>query len=111
MEKIVDALADDVATPKALSILSELVDTVTAVPTKHREHFMTTLGKLDELFGLNLVEQKDIAQEQKDLITERTTAKQAGTFKKADDIRDQLLKQNLELLDTPYGTRWKRKNI
>lgn len=109
MQEIADALADDLATPKAMSILSALVDAVPAVPVKHREHFVHTLSKLDELFGLELADQTDIEQEIKDLIAEREAAKKANTFKKADDIRAALLKQGIELLDTPYGTRWKRK--
>ncbi len=109
LHDIKDALADDLATPKAMSILSTLIDSVVGVPVKHREHFMGILRQLDELFGLELAHQTDIDQEIKDLIAEREVAKKANTFKKADDIRAQLVKQKIELLDTPYGTRWKRK--
>jgi cysteinyl-tRNA synthetase len=111
LQEIHEALCDDLATPKALSILSSLIDTVPAVPADHRDHFVTTLTKLDELFGLELVHQNDITSDQKQLISEREAAKQAGTFKKADDLRNQLNKDGIELLDTPHGTRWKRKAI
>lgn len=111
VQEIVDALADDLATPKAMSILSALMDITPGVPAKHHEHFVATLAKLDELFGLNLADQTDVSQEVKDLIAEREEAKKANTFKKADDIRAQLIKQGIELLDTPNGTRWKRKTL
>ena len=111
VKEIVEALADDLATPKAMSIISALMDITAGVPAKHHEHFVSTLNKLDELFGLNIADQKDVSQEVKDLIAEREVAKKAGTFKKADDIRAQLVKQGIELLDTPQGTRWKRKTL
>lgn len=105
------ALADDLATPKALSILSGMVDATPGVSKQHWVHFIGILVELDKLFALNLADQDDISDEHKALIADREEAKQAGTFKKADDIRDKLLKQNIELLDTPFGTRWKRKTI
>lgn len=111
LQEIVDALADDLATPKAMSLLSALMDITPGVPIKHHDHFVTMLKKLDDLFGLDLADQKDVSGEVKDLIAEREVAKKAGTFKKADDIRAQLLKQGIELLDTPNGTRWKRKTL
>lgn len=111
VQDIKDALADDLATPKAMSILSALMDTTTGVPAKHHDHFIRVLTQLDELFGLQLTVQQDVDQEVKDLIVEREAAKKANTFKKADDIRAQLLKQGIELLDTPHGTRWKRKKL
>lgn len=111
LHEITEALADDLATPKALSIMSALIDITPGVPTKHHAHFVATLQRLDELFGLDLAHQTDINQEVKDLIAEREAAKKANTFKKADDIRAQLLKQGIELLDTPHDTRWKRKNL
>lgn len=111
IQEIVDALAEDLATPKAMSILSSLIDSTPGVPVKHREHFIATLKRLDELFGLELAIQADVDQEVKDMIIEREAAKRANTFKKADDIRNALHKRGIELLDTPYGTRWKRRKL
>lgn len=111
IQQIKADLADDLATPKAMSTLSLLIDSTQGVPVKHHQHFIDTLKQLDELFALDLANQKDVDQEVKDLIAEREVAKKANTFKKADDIRAQLLKQGIELLDTPYGTRWKRKKL
>lgn len=105
------ALADDLATPKAMSILSALIDATPGVPAKYHEHFVGVLQELDQLFGLNLADQTNITDEIRQQIAEREVAKKAGTFKKADDIRAQLLKQGIELLDTPQGTRWKRKTL
>jgi cysteinyl-tRNA synthetase len=43
------------------------------------------------------------------LIEERTAAKKAKNFARADQIRQQLLDQGIILEDTKSGVRWKRK--
>jgi len=43
------------------------------------------------------------------LIAERTQARMDKDFKRSDEIRDQLLANNIQLLDTPQGTSWKVK--
>jgi cysteinyl-tRNA synthetase len=43
------------------------------------------------------------------LIAERTAAKKARNFARADQIREQLLEQGIILEDTKSGIRWKRK--
>ncbi|MGY1531256.1 cysteine--tRNA ligase [Luteimonas sp. A649] len=42
------------------------------------------------------------------LVEERTAAKQARDFARADAIRDQLAREGVILEDTPQGVRWKR---
>ena len=44
------------------------------------------------------------------LMADREAARKARDFKKADAIRDELLRRGIELLDTPQGTRWRRKS-
>ncbi len=43
------------------------------------------------------------------LIAERSAAKKARDFARADSLRDQLLAQGIILEDTKSGIRWKRK--
>jgi len=43
------------------------------------------------------------------LVDERTQAKKARNFKRADEIRDQLASEGVVLEDTKDGVRWKRK--
>jgi cysteinyl-tRNA synthetase len=43
-------------------------------------------------------------------IAERTAAKKAKNFARADQIRDELLAQGIILEDTKSGIRWKRKS-
>jgi cysteinyl-tRNA synthetase len=43
------------------------------------------------------------------LVDERTQAKKARNFKRADEIRDQLAAEGIVIEDTRDGVRWKRK--
>ena len=43
------------------------------------------------------------------MVEERTAAKKARNFARADQIREQLLEQGIILEDTKSGVRWKRK--
>ena len=43
------------------------------------------------------------------LIEERSAAKKEKNYKKADEIRNNLLSMGIEIMDTPQGVKWKRK--
>ena len=64
--------------------------------------------KVDELFGLKLIEDTpDISEETYALITEREKARKARYFAKADEIRDKLAELNIEVNDTADGPVWR----
>ena len=48
------------------------------------------------------------AEEIEALIAQRTEAKKAKDWSKADAIRDQLKAMGIEIKDTPNGVEWKR---
>ena len=62
---------------------------------------------LDEVFGLKLVETSaEINLHQKGLILEREKRKKEKDFAGADEIRDELAKAGIKLLDVASGTVW-----
>ena len=64
-------------------------------------------SKVDELFGLKLLENTpDLAEETYALISRRTEAKKARDFKTADEIRDELSEMGIGLRDNQEGSYW-----
>lgn len=99
--EIQKALANDLDTPRVLAVLSDVMN-AGAAPTKE------FLEYLDAALGLKLADRKDISKKQKELITRRDTARANKDFQESDKLRDQLLKDGIELDDTPSGARWSR---
>lgn len=108
--RILTTLQNDLATPEALSILNEFATIAEKNGLNHKSlpKFKDFIVWLDELFGLQLSESKDVAASQFKLIEERNEAKRAKDWTKADQIRNELLKQGIGLRDTPQGHIWYR---
>jgi cysteinyl-tRNA synthetase len=110
---VLDALADDLNTPKALAALHEL----RAEAAKGAKSAAACLKASAHLFGLV---QKTPAQwesfrpasiaideaEIRNLIAARNGARKAKNFKESDRIRDELAKLGVVLHDTKDGTTW-----
>lgn len=64
---------------------------------------------VDSLFGLNLLQtvSKDLTAQQSSLLAQRVEARKERDFAKSDLLRDELLKQGIEVRDTPEGQLWK----
>ncbi len=63
--------------------------------------------QVDEVFGLNLIQDSpNITAEQISLLEERAQARAAKDFARSDELRDQLIMQNIKVLDTPEGQVW-----
>jgi cysteinyl-tRNA synthetase len=103
-EKFQSAMDDDFNTPQALSYLFKLTDLGAKFISADNEEACNYLkGKLQEyleIFAINVETQK-IPPEIKKLAQERDAAKKSKDFKRADQIREQILtKFNLISIDT-----------
>lgn len=94
------ALDDDLNTARALAQINESVDKVS--PTGE------LLNLLDDYLGLELSKRKDIDDELKKLIAEREDARKAEDWVKADELRNKLKAEGIELNDTEHGPVWSR---
>lgn len=107
-QDIRDALADDLDTPRALAVLSRVVDEAAAISGDQLEEFRAFVQILDDVFGFAVSEREDISSEQRDLIDQRASAREEQDYSRADDIRGTLEEQGIYLNDTPYGAIWRR---
>ncbi|MEA9578944.1 cysteine--tRNA ligase [Xanthomonas nasturtii] len=133
-EQIEDALNDDLNTPLALAVLAKLAKDANRALLE----FAPAGGPIDglspenlaglqrakaELLGagmaLGLLQQNPAAWFSRGtdagddvritaLVEERSTAKKAKDFARADALRKQLADEGIVLEDTPQGVRWKR---
>ena len=117
-ERVVDALADDLNTPLALSYLHEMTNALNKAETPAEQ--AAAKGKLlasADLLGILWQspsewfkggESDDEAAAIEAKIAERAAAKKNKDYALADQIRNQLKEQGIILEDSPQGTTWKR---
>jgi len=111
LSEVKTALADDLATTTALAELFRYIAGLAPGMTMDKDDFDRLTTGLDQLLGLELSGRPDITGEQKAIISERETAREARDWAAADKLRSKLSKHNLEISDTPNGPRWRRSNL
>ena len=123
IDKFTAALENDLATPQALSALQTAIKDSSLSP----EEILSLVGIMDEVLSLSLLEgafalyqEKKTAEaatpaemtpedlEIQALVDERTAAKKAKDFARADAIRQELQNRGIQVIDTPQGPQWKR---
>ncbi len=117
-QKFIDAMDDDMNTADALSAIFELVREINSYMSKHDDATKAFLTKAHGLFMeltgvLNIVQKHDDeadpeAEKIEALIAERTAAKKAKDFVRADQIRDELAQMGITIKDTRQGVQWSR---
>ena len=117
-QAVEDALDDDLNTPLALSEVARIAGEARKASTTEEKAALKSqllgaglaLGLLqqapDAWFNRGASNDDDTRIQQ--LVEERTAAKKARDFARADAIRDQLASEGILLEDTPQGVRWKR---
>lgn len=114
VDEFEEAMDDDFNTADAIAAIFDLVKFAN---TKLDEEssggiLMAVFEKIEKLMGvLGLeftVDRNEIDPQIRELIDKRQQARKEKNFALADQIRDELLSQGIELLDTREGVRWKR---
>lgn len=121
LKKFTAAIENDLGTPAALGVLQTALKDG-EVPANET---LLLMQKMDAVLGLKLEEcakeslKKPAtveishagdpeAAEIDALVAERTAAKKAKDFARADQIRDELSARGIVIVDTPNGVMWKR---
>ena len=108
------AMDYDFNTADALAAIFELVKFAnTNVDENSSKEFAgglyEELFKLSDVLGLKIEKKEEILDKEiENLIQERQAARKAKDFKRADEIRDELLKKGIILKDTREGVKWQR---
>ena len=96
---ILDAVSDNLNSALALAVID------------NSSLSLSDWKLVDQIFGLDLMSAATpIADELKQLISERESARQAKNYAVADQIRNRLETQNITVKDTPSGPIWQYLN-
>jgi Cysteinyl-tRNA synthetase len=110
----VAAMDDDINTADAIAVIFELVrdlnSTLNAASSKPAIIAgQNIFAELTAVLGLAEKEKEtDLDAAVEDLIAQRQAARKAKDFKRADEIRDELLAKGIVLEDTREGVKWKK---
>jgi cysteinyl-tRNA synthetase len=104
-----DAVADDLDTPEALTVLDEAVKSSIADAEKY-----ALLASWDRVLGLDLErragEETALPGDVEELVRERDEARAGRDFARSDAIRVRLVEMGYEVMDTAEGTRVRRQD-
>lgn len=105
---VLDALSDDLNTPKAIAELHRLKNVGDKAGLKASANLMGLLLDESPSWLKEDTKSTDIDEaEIEALIAERSQARKAKDFARSDEIRDMLAQKGIMLLDGPNGTEWK----
>ncbi len=115
-DKFKEAMDDDLNTADAIAHIFTLVrDVNTKInndSSYSKELILKTIALIEELIdvlGINYnLEEDDLSKEVEVLIEKRQEARKQKDFKRADEIRDELLNMGIILEDTRQGVKWRR---
>lgn len=112
--KFDEAMDDDFNTADAISAIFELIKfaNTNGDGAKSKEFLHALLDEvkmLCDICGLEVDKKEELLDADIEaLIEERTAARKAKNFARADEIRDELLNKGIILEDTREGVKWKR---
>ena len=109
------AMDDDFNTPKALSVIYDMVnecnrllDSGTAGQQSMLRDAMDLIKGATDIFGIRFFKESRISGEEERLLEERVEARKSKDFRKSDELRDVLKKRGIIVEDTKEGQVWRR---
>jgi cysteinyl-tRNA synthetase len=111
LEKFREALADDLNAPRAMAVVWDVARSESLADVDRRDLLRT----FEPVLGLRLGEPvEEVAPEWGQdpridaLLADRQAAREARDWATADRIRDELVAEGIEIVDTPEGSRWRK---
>lgn len=109
--KINDALSNDLDSPAALIEAEKALNYAeeNGVTEQTLNDFTKFLEHIQSSLGLEILS-KDINNDQKQILTKRKITRDNKDWQESDNLRNQLLKQGIEVKDTKIGQIWYHTN-
>lgn len=104
-----EKLRNDLDTPGALAVIDSSFSSLETIDTTQvdRHGLIQLLELIHDLLGIDLLTSTpDITDESKQSILERERSREAKDWNRSDELRDELLRQGVQLKDGPHGTVW-----
>lgn len=108
-QALIEAIGNDLGTPEALKIIDESFAKITATPLAkiNQQSLATLLEIIDTALGFKLIDSTpDISDEAKQIIIERTRAREQKDWLKSDKLRAILNDQGIVVRDSNSETTW-----
>lgn len=101
-------LQTDLDTPAALADLELAFEAIekNGLSRKSEQAFIQLLQFIDTSLGLGLMQQTDVTAQAKELLQQRQAARDSKDWLTADNLRDALQAQGIDVRDTTYGQIW-----
>ena len=111
-EQVMEALLDDLNTPLAFTKLNEFLSSCRKEDVEALPALKSVLLNTVQTLGIEIESQElaseEVGSEIDALVAERTQAKDNKNWARADEIRDELAAQGIEIEDTPEGPKWRK---
>lgn len=113
-----EAMDDDFNTPEAVAVLFDLANAINRARSVKLTRQLRALGGVVGLLGresemfLRVARRAEVGIDDSQigrLIAERDEARRTLNYRRADEIRDDLLRKGIVLEDGPQGTSWRRE--
>jgi len=107
-KKFIEAMDDDIDTPKAFAVLFDFMKEINKKGTG--KNVYEFFSEIDKIFGILSLDESKLTKEEEKLIKARENARKKKDYGLSDKIRQELNKKHgIVLEDTTEGIRWKRQ--
>ena len=112
-EDFLNSLFDDINTPKALAILNDQISKVRDTTIREKRIILQSIFKSLQILGIQKGSVNKLENDKNKimkLIKDRENARKSKNYNLADQLRDKLKEMQVEIEDTPDGTKWFKTN-
>ena len=112
-EDFLNSLFDDINTPKALAILNDQISKVRNTTIREKRIILQSIFRSLQILGIQKGSVNKLENDKNKimkLIKDRENARKNKNYNHADQLRDKLKEMQVEIEDTPDGTKWFKTN-